>query len=98
MGDARIRETGAATSRCAAAPDCETLTLMQRCHFCERFFTSKQAVRAHLRFCDLYHEVYPDGVEETTRECPCGFEITKPHLKYCPVCKVHVDSDYYDQS
>ena len=27
---------------------------MRQCHFCERWFTNKQAVRAHLKHCPEY--------------------------------------------
>lgn len=29
---------------------------MRRCHFCSRWFRSKQSVRAHLRWCEDYKD------------------------------------------
>ena len=55
---------------------------MRQCHFCDRWFRSRQSVRAHLRFCPDYARAVADGTAVRHQRVP---------MYQCQRCKDEID-------
>lgn len=47
--------------------------MARRCGFCDRWFRSKQSVRAHQRWCQPYLEAKEAGLVAQWWASPCGY-------------------------
>lgn len=70
---------------------------MQMCGFCTRWFKSRQAVRAHLAFCELYLEkrdqglVVPNRYARDVYQCANCDHFQDEDFSVCPNCATRLE-------